>query len=87
LAPAFDLNPNPSPGLKYLSTSIDGSDAPASLELAMGVAQFFRLSQHRSAAVLAEIVDAVQPWRDVASNFGLSKSEIANMEPAFIVQQ
>ncbi len=29
LAPAFDLNPDPSPGPKYLSTSVDGSGDPA----------------------------------------------------------
>ena len=37
LAPAFDLNPDPSPGPTFLSTSIDASDDAASLALALAL--------------------------------------------------
>src|ERR1700690_2307455 len=37
LSPAFDLNPNPAPGPKELSTAIDYSDTHASIDTLMGV--------------------------------------------------
>ena len=44
LAPAFDLNPNPEPGPKELSTAIDFSNAYASVDVLMDVAEYFRLN-------------------------------------------
>jgi len=41
LSPAFDLNPNPEPGLKELSTAIDFSDTHASIDTLMDVAEYF----------------------------------------------
>ncbi len=83
LAPAFDLNPNPAPGPKYLSTSIDGGDAAASLAGALAVAGYFRLSESQARATLWDVTTAVNRWRDVAGFHGLAPAEIAAMEPAF----
>ncbi|GAA4759170.1 hypothetical protein GCM10023328_48100 [Modestobacter marinus] len=44
LSLAFDMNPIPAPGTTYLSTVIDRSDDRATLAVAMGVADYFRLS-------------------------------------------
>lgn len=83
LSPAFDLNPNPSTGVKYLSASIDGSDTPATIEAAMQVAACFRLDEFSASKVLSEVRNSVSQWREVATRVGLSKSEINQMEPAF----
>lgn len=39
LAPAFDLNPNPEPGPKYLSTALDYEDTRASIDTLLQVAE------------------------------------------------
>ncbi|MBI3687145.1 MAG: type II toxin-antitoxin system HipA family toxin [Actinobacteria bacterium] len=83
LAPAFDLNPNPAPGPKYLSTAIDDISDTASLASALAVAEHFRLSDTQARAALREVGVAVSGWREVAGQHGLTPSEIAAMESAF----
>jgi len=83
LAPAFDLNPNPAPGPKYLSTAIGDADDSASLSSALSVAEYFRLSEAQARATMREVAAAVSRWRHVAGLHQLPASEIAAMEPAF----
>jgi len=83
LAPAFDLNPNPAPGPKYLSTAIDIADDAANLSTALTVAEFFRLSEIEARKTLGEVAGAVAQWRDVARLHGLTGSELTAMESAF----
>jgi serine/threonine-protein kinase HipA len=83
LSPAFDINPNPEPGPKYLSTSIDGRSNAASIDLLLGVAEFFRLDHREAASALAEVTEATSRWQEVARRLGLDRSSIAEMRPAF----
>jgi serine/threonine-protein kinase HipA len=83
LAPAFDLNPDPAPGVKHLSTAISDGEDTADCRVALGVAEHFRLSLPRARDVLAEIVVAASRWQQVAARHGLSRSEIASMAAAF----
>lgn len=83
LSPAFDLNPNPAPGPKYLSTAIDDADDTASLTSALAVAEYFRLSRAQAREALRDVANAVSGWRTVAARHQLTPSEIATMEPAF----
>ena len=83
LSPAFDLNPNPEPGPRHLSTAIDISDDTASIAVALGVASEFRLDDERARQVLAEVATAVSGWRTVAAAFGLPEEDIDEMTPAF----
>lgn len=82
LAPAFDLNPDPDPGPKDLSTAIDTSDTSASLELAMSVAPLFRMSPAAASGVVREIAAAVSTWRSRAAAW-LTPAQIEEMSPAF----
>jgi len=82
LAPAFDLNPDPDRGAKYLSTAIDASDTSASLALAMSVAPLFRLSPTAAAVVVQEVAAAVGTWRSTAATW-LAPAQIEEMAPAF----
>lgn len=84
LAPAFDLNPDPTPGPKFLSTAIGDGDDAASLALALEAARHFRLGEDHARAVLRDVAGAVSGWRRVAAGHGLSASEISRMEPAFV---
>lgn len=82
LAPAFDLNPEPEPGPRYLSTTIDMGDDEASIDLAMSVAPMFRLSGAAARTVLHEVAAVVRTWRDVARQW-LGPEEVERMAPAF----
>lgn len=83
LAPAFDLNPDPGVGPKYLSTAIDDTDGTASLSSALAVAGYFRLRDAQARATVRDMAAAVARWRDVAMRHRLNLSEIGTMEPAF----
>jgi serine/threonine-protein kinase HipA len=83
LSPAFDINPDPRPGPKYLNTSIDGRSNAASIELLLGVADFFRLDQTEARSVLAEVGEATGRWQSVALRLGIGRSSIGEMRPAF----
>jgi serine/threonine-protein kinase HipA len=83
LSPAFDLNPNPEPGRKALSTAIDWDDPTASVDLALDVAPYFRISKDRAREVLDEVRGAIGRWRAVAAKAGLDRPAIDAMAPAF----
>ena len=83
LSPAFDVNPDPRPGEKHLSTAIDYDSTAARIDTAIDVAEHFRLAPDEARAVLREVVDAVDRWRTTARQLGLDKSAIEQMKPAF----
>ena len=83
LSPAFDLNPDPQPGAKLLSTGIDGRSNLADLGLLLENAAFFRLADDRARAIVAEVSTATGRWRQAARRVGLTGDSITQMEPAF----
>lgn len=83
LSPAFDLNPNPEPGPRFLSTAIDDGETRASVSVLLEVAPFFRLDDGAAMDILREVHDAVQGWIEVAEANGLSPDEVKEMEPGF----
>ena len=83
LSPAFDLNPNPQPGPKDLSTAIDYTDTRVSVDTLMSVAAYFRLNSSDALDVLAKVTRAVARWRTVAKSHGLTQRDLDVMEPAF----
>ena len=87
LSPAFDLNPNPAPGPKYLSTSIGAGDDSARVEAALAVADYFRLTSEAAQRILDEVTGVVRGWRSVAASHGLGDRDQAGMAPAFIVEE
>jgi serine/threonine-protein kinase HipA len=84
MSPAFDLNPNPDPGPKNLSTAIDFTDTRAAVDTLMSVAGYFRLDQDDALTVLTKVTGAVARWRNVAKSHGLMQRDLDVMEPAFI---
>lgn len=84
LSPAYDINPTPIEiAPRTLTTSIDFYDSSASLETAMRVAKDFRLKKEEALYIIKEVASAVEQWRSVASEFGLSKRECDRMSSAF----
>ena len=83
LAPAFDLNPDPAPGPKYLATAIEAGNDRADLAAALAVAGYFRLSDTQARSILRQVAAAVSEWRTVAGRHRLTPTDVAAMEPAF----
>ena len=83
LSPAFDLNPNPASGTKYLHTAIDEVETHPSIDLVLSVADFFRLSPDQAHQQLAAVRTAVNEWPRLAAAVGLDRAEISSMRPAF----
>ena len=83
LSPAFDLNPNPEPGVKRFATAIDAGSEGDGIEELLDVAELFRLSRGGAESVIAEASDATSRWREVAQQEGLDAASIVQMEPAF----
>jgi len=86
LSPAFDINPNPDPGPKYLSTAIN-DDTRADVRDLMEVASLFRLTAEQSVKILGEVEGSVRQWPQMAARNGLGKPAIARMAPAFNQRQ
>lgn len=84
LAPAYDLNPVPiDMGPRVLSTNIDLDDGTASLDVALGVADYFGLKPGEAGAIVAEVGQAVSGWRREAARLGVNSREIDRMASAF----
>ncbi len=84
LCPAFDINPNPAPGPRYLSTALDASDDRADLAVALSVAALFRWGADEAEREVCRMANIVSTWRAVATSAGLSPREIEAMAPAFV---
>jgi serine/threonine-protein kinase HipA len=83
LSPAFDLNPNPDPGPKHLSTALDEQDTAARVATLLRVAPYFRLDEERALDVLSDVSKATDRWRSVAATAGLDRAAVEQMAPAF----
>jgi serine/threonine-protein kinase HipA len=82
LSPAYDVNPNPERP-RELTTAISLDDATASIELALSVREFFRLSSERARSIVADIEYATAGWSTVASRYGIARREHSLMADAF----
>ena len=84
LSPAYDMNPTPiDVKPRTLTTSIDLNNHAASLDIAMSVAADFRLAMKQARTIAKEVALAVAQWRQTASRFSISKTEIERMQTAF----
>jgi HipA-like C-terminal domain len=83
LSPAFDLNPDPRPGPKLLSTAIDEGSPEASIATLMSVADVFRLRDDDASGILAEAVPATAGWQASARRHGILEPELNQMASAF----
>ena len=81
LAPAYDLNPSPIG--TGLSLNISETDNSLSLDLALEVKAYFRLSDDAADNTIKSIQESVSGWRSVASGLGITKAEQDLMSQAF----
>lgn len=84
LSPAYDLNPVPVDiRPRVLSTAIDMDDPTASIELALGTADYYGLKREDAKDIAHQVACAVANWRGEAARLGVSAREIARMASAF----
>lgn len=84
LSPAYDVNPvETGTGLKLNISEYDNS---LNLDLAMEVAEYFRLSDKRAAEIIESVKKSVLSWRFVAEKYKISKSEQDIMANAFYAE-
>lgn len=73
LSPAYDINPVET-GVG-LTLNISDDDNSLDLDLAMQVHEFFRLSEQQATTIIKEVKDAVRKWRDIATEYQISRGE------------
>lgn len=81
LSPAYDINPVPHG--RGLSLNITDDDNTLNLELALEVAEFFRINNTKAVDIINQIKNEVSKWRHVATLHNLSRNEQELMSLAF----
>ena len=81
LSPAYDINPNEFG--TGLSLNISETDNALDYNLAINVAQYFRVSKTKANRIIKRIKEAVPEWQKIAKRIGISKSEQDRMSNAF----
>lgn len=81
LSPAYDLNP--SLHANGLSLNITEDDNSLDLDLALGIAPYFRINEQRAILILKQVTKTVNQWQQIAANIGIPRGEILRMESAF----
>jgi serine/threonine-protein kinase HipA len=82
LSPAYDLNPNPD-NPRRLSTLIDFDDSTASIETALSVSGYFRLSAAEAVTIVGDVERATSHWRREAVGLGLPRQQADRMALAY----
>lgn len=83
LSPAYDINPNEMG--TGLSLNISENDNSLEYDLALEVAEYFRLKKDKAEEIINDIKSKVSEWKTVADKYGISKTEQTTMEKAFRV--
>lgn len=83
LSPAFDINPTPGNGYKFLRNTIDFDDASATVENALRAAENYRIEPDQASKRLGQMRGVLKSWTRVASAQGISKTSIGHMSGTF----
>lgn len=81
LSPAYDINPVPTG--TGLTLNISDEDNSLDIQLALEVANFFRVEKIKAKEITENIKETVSSWQSVASKYGLSRGEQELMSAAF----
>ena len=81
LSPAYDINPtNFGTGL---SLNISSDDNSLDFDLALSVAEYFRLSAPKAKEIIIQTKKTVNKWPLLANKYQISRQEQEQMSPAF----
>jgi len=83
LSPAYDVNPVSTATGLHLNISEESN--ALDIDLAQDVAGEFRVNKEAAEKIIYKVTNAVGHWKEEAQRIGLSRSEMGNMERAFII--
>ena len=82
LSPAYDVNPNPrGSGLKL---NISETDNSLDIDLALSVANNFRLKSERAKEIIFSIKKEIKSWNSLAKKYKVTKEEQEYMSKSFL---
>ena len=81
LSPAYDINPVPTG--TGLSLNISTTENALSIDLALEVAPYFRVSDEKAIEITSSVLFEVSKWDLIAEKIGMPKSERNAMAKAF----
>ncbi|MEO5600883.1 MAG: HipA domain-containing protein [Cyclobacteriaceae bacterium] len=81
LSPGYDINPVQN--ASGLSLNISETDNALEFDLALGVAEYFRVDETKANRIIKKVKETVVQWKDVAEKESISKSERDAMAKAF----
>jgi serine/threonine-protein kinase HipA len=83
LSPAYDINPVPAGTGIGLSLNISTTNNALSIDLALEVAEYFRVSDEKATEIISVVQSEVSKWESIAEKVGIPKSERNSMARAF----
>jgi serine/threonine-protein kinase HipA len=85
LSPAYDVNAvEVGTGLKL---NISENDNSLDVELALEVAEYFRLKKQRAKEIIKVVKSSVSNWKKLAQSYGIGKAEQERMRNAFLDEE
>lgn len=83
LSPAFDLNPMPADKRESKTWLTEATGPITNKDMLLENAEYFRLTTNEATDIYNQVEKAVNQWKVVAKNLGMSASSLADFEPAF----
>lgn len=83
LSPAFDVNPTPGGGEKYLACALDFGRPEADARIALEVADYFRIGRAEAKRYVRRLAAVMKQWQSAARRQGISEASIGAMDSCF----
>lgn len=84
LSPLYDVNPDIYGN--YLSLNVNSEESDLDFELAIRSSAYYGLDEKKAKEIVNEIAENVRDnWKIIAQKYGINRSEIERMRPAFMI--
>lgn len=84
LSPLYDVNPDIYGN--YLSLNVNSEESDLDFELAIRTSAYYGLDEKKAKEIVNEIAENVRyNWKIIAQKYGINRSEIERMRPAFMI--
>lgn len=80
----YDVNPDIYGN--YLSLNVNSEESDLDFELAIRTSAYYGLDEKKAKEIVNEIAENVRDnWKIIAQKYGINRSEIERMRPAFMI--
>lgn len=73
LSPAYDMNPTLN---EYQSLLVSSTSNKADLNILLDASEDYMLNRKTTENIIAEVIEAVKGWRELATRLSISKREV-----------